>query len=410
MPSDTNRGGRAVDTARLNRRDVLRSSVAVTAGLSAGIAGCLGQGGGGSGPVKFGLGVPTSGPFGGIGTNLISGAEAAIDEVDGELNGREIEVITEDTESDPTTGRNKFEKLATRDEVDFIVGPVSASVSNNVVDLIEDNEVLTNYPVASRAPGAEGCSRFVFQTSPTREQQVITIAKWTAQELDGDVVMFSADFSGGQLHNEHFRHHHEQAGGTIVGNIFAPLDTQDFAPYFSQIEDSGADIVFSFFAGGSAIRYLKQAAQFGLGDVVTRTGLGYLTTQDILPAIGSAADGWFTNLDFAETLERSEFDRFQSLMSDQDIDSPNLYHARGYTATKAFLEVGGDVGTTDPEAIIPELEGYSLAAPHGDIAYRPEDHQSVLDFYIREVRDGTNEVVHSEEDVIPEAPCDISSS
>jgi branched-chain amino acid transport system substrate-binding protein len=358
----------------------------------------------------LGLGVPTSGPFGGIGEALIEGAEAAISEIDGEVAGRSIETIVEDTESDPTTGRNKFEKLATRDEADYIVGPVSASVSNNIVDVLEDAEVLANFPVASRAPGEEGCSQYIFSTSPTREQQVITVAKYVANELDGDVVMFSADFSGGQLHNEHFRFHHEQAGGTIVDNIFAPLDTQDFAPYFSQIEDSGADIVFSFFAGGSAIRYLKQAANFGLGDIVTRTGLGYLTTQDIMPAIGEAANGWITNLDFAETLEREEFQEFSSLMGENDVSSPNLYHARGYTATKAFLQVTEETGSTDPGDLIPELEGYEIAAPHGDIQYRPEDHQSILDFYIREVQDQQNVVISDEQDVIPDAPCDISSS
>jgi branched-chain amino acid transport system substrate-binding protein len=376
--------------------------------VATGLAGCTAGTGGGGGPVKFGLGVPTSGPFGGIGEDLIEGSEAAIAEVDGELNGRSIETITEDTESDPTTGRNKFEKLATRDEVDFIVGPVSASVGNNVIDVIDDNDVLTNYPVASRPPDEAGCIRPLFQTAPTREQQVITLANWTANELDGDVVMFSADFSGGQLHNQHFQFHHEQAGGTVVDEIFAPLSTQDFAPYFSQIESANADIVFSFFAGGSAIRYLKQAHQFGLSDVVTRTGLGYLTTLDILPAIGSeAAEGWITNLDFAETLERDAFTQFTSLMSDNDVSSPNLYHARGYTATKVFLEVAADVGSTAVDDVVPEMEGYEIAAPHGDIRYRESDHQSVLDFYIREVRSGRNEVIASSEDVVPESACDI---
>lgn len=395
-------------TSTRNRRSVLKS-IAATGAISA-LAGCGGEIGGNesdSGPVTAGVAVPTSGGYAALGNAIISGTKAAVADQDGEINGREIEVVSQDTQADPTTARNAIEQLVSREGANFINGPVSTAVGKALLPVIKKEEVLTIMSnAATTAAVTDRCNRYTFKTSPINEQQAMPMANWAAENLEGDAITFSADYSAGEQVNGFFKKHFEDNGGTVVNDIYAPLDESDFSSYFSQIDNSDADIVFSFFAGGAAVRYLNQAADFGLGENHELTGLGYLTTGDVLPAIGENANGWKTCLDYAETLEREEFDNFASLMQEQDVSKPNLYHARGYAAAQSVFEAMSKSDSTNTEDVISGLEGLEVAAPHGDIKYRAGDHQAVLDFYIREVQEQQNVVLENQEDVILEDQCE----
>ena len=53
-------------------------------------------------------------------------------------------------------------------------------------------------------------------------------------------------------------------GGTILGSVKAPLNTQDFSSFLLQAQSSGAKIVGLANAGGDTINSIKQAAEFGI--------------------------------------------------------------------------------------------------------------------------------------------------
>jgi branched-chain amino acid transport system substrate-binding protein len=391
-----------------NRRNVLKAigSVGSISAL-AGCSGTIGGQGGSGGPITAGVAVPTSGGYAALGDAIIAGTEAAIEDRDGSINGREIEVVSKDTQASPSAARNAVEQLVSQDGADFINGPVSTAVGEALLPIIEENEVLTIMSnAATTAAVTDKCNRYTFKTSPINEQQAMPMAQWAAENLDGDAITFSADYSAGAQVNQFFKNYFEEGGGTVVGDLYAPLDETDFSSYFSRIQNSDADIVFSFFAGGAAVRYLNQAADFGLGQDHELTGLGYLTTGDVLPAIGENANGWKTCLDYADTLEREEFQTFRSTMSDQGVSEPNLYHARGYAAAQSVFKAMDESGSTNTEDVISGLEGLEVAAPHGDIKYRAGDHQAILDFYIREVQDQQNEILDTHENVILEDRCE----
>ena len=396
-------------TSNRSRRNVLKSIG--TAGAITALAGCAGEIGGGTGsnegPITAGVAVPTSGGYAALGEAIIAGTEAAIADQEGEINGREIEVVSQDTQANPNTARNAVEQLVSQENVDFINGPVSTAVGEALLPVIEENEVLTIMSnAATTAAVTDKCNRYTFKTSPINEQQTMPMATWAAEDLEGDAITFSADYSAGEQVNGFFKEYFEEGGGTVVDDIYAPLDESDFSSYFSRIQNSDADIVFSFFAGGAAVRYLNQAADFGLGEDHELTGLGYLTTGDVLPAIGENANGWTTALDFAETIEREEFQNFTSLMEEQDVSEPNLYHSRGYAAAQSVFKAMNEGGSTDTEDVISELEGLEVAAPHGDLKYRADDHQAIIDFYIREVQDQQNVILDTHEDVILKDKCE----
>ena len=56
----------------------------------------------------------------------------------------------------------------------------------------------------------------------------------------------------------------EDAGGTVVGERFAPLGTRDFAPVLEAIERSGAELVLSSFVGADEVAFERQFYEAGL--------------------------------------------------------------------------------------------------------------------------------------------------
>ena len=56
----------------------------------------------------------------------------------------------------------------------------------------------------------------------------------------------------------------KENGGTVVGSVKAPLNTQDFSAFLLQAQSSGAKIIGLANAGGDTINSIKQAAEFGI--------------------------------------------------------------------------------------------------------------------------------------------------
>src|SRR6202008_1298062 len=56
----------------------------------------------------------------------------------------------------------------------------------------------------------------------------------------------------------------EQAGGKILGEVRAPLNTQDFSSFLLQAQGSKAKIIGLANAGGDNTNSIKQASEFGI--------------------------------------------------------------------------------------------------------------------------------------------------
>ena len=73
--------------------------------------------------IKVGLMLPYSGTFTDLGKAITNGFKLAIDEQGGKLQGREIEYVRLDDESEPGKAIENANKLVKRDKVDVLVGP-----------------------------------------------------------------------------------------------------------------------------------------------------------------------------------------------------------------------------------------------------------------------------------------------
>ena len=80
-----------------------------------------------------------------------------------------------------------------------------------------------------------------------------------------------------------------------------PFPNVEFQALLTEIAAAKPDAVYAFFAGGGAVKFVKDYAAAGLNKTIPLYGPGFLT-DGTLEAQGDAAQGMLTTLHYADGL------------------------------------------------------------------------------------------------------------
>jgi branched-chain amino acid transport system substrate-binding protein len=134
--------------------------------------------------------------------------------------------------------------------------------------------------------------------------------------------------------------------------------TQDYQPFLSRIQASGAQVVFCFFAGSEAVSFVKQYAQFGLASRIPLFGSGFLTEGGVLGAQGQAAVGVQTALHYSTELDNPANKEFRSAYEAKYNALPTVYAVQTWDAANVLSRA---------LRVASGLQGAALAAALGSV-------------------------------------------
>jgi branched-chain amino acid transport system substrate-binding protein len=379
----------------LKRAGILGAAVGTPGLLSAcGVFGGDDDGGGGTDEaLKIGLLVPTSGVYAALGEDMRNGFDLYLDNNNGRLGGRRVELVVEDEGETPEGALRKAQKLVRQDRVTLVTGIVSSAAALSMRDLFDEEQV----PLIISNAGANdltGAARspYVFRTSFANSQVSLPLGGWVYDNItQSNAFVTAPDYAAGAEATGGFRETFEAAGGSIVGESFPPFGTtDDYQPFLSDIERSGAEVVFAFYAGGEAITFVTQYEQFGLKDSIPLVGSGFLTDEGVLPAQKDAALGIQTSLHYTPRLDNPTNEEFSSAYQEAVDEPPTVYAVQQYDAAqvidKAIRELDGDTG--DVAALIEALANVgTIDSPRGEFEMDPETHNPIQPMYLREVQE-----------------------
>src|SRR5579883_2267360 len=130
----------------IKRRQVLAGSAAVgAASLASGLAAPAIAA---NEPIKIGYLPALTGPSSSTGVGINRGVQLGIEAVNkaGGVNGRQLELIVRDTQSDPTKAVNAVSELTQRQKVSMIFGPVNSGEALAATPLIARDKVPMLHP------------------------------------------------------------------------------------------------------------------------------------------------------------------------------------------------------------------------------------------------------------------------
>lgn len=357
-------------------------------------------------PIRIGAILPYSGVYASLGREIDQGLALGFDTFGAEFGGRAIEIAREDSEAKPAAGLAKAKKLILDDRVDLLVGPVASNVANALRDYVHRAGVPLVVPNAGNdlLTGAR-CSPWVLRTSFSNGQITRGMGPWLVREGYRRVWTIAADYAAGRQMMDAFREPFAAAGGEIAGESFAPFrETRDYGPYLARIKAAAPDAVFAFFAGGEAIRFVKQFAEFGLTPEIRLTGAGFLVSPLYVEAQGPAAAGVIGILNYLPGLDNAANRAFQAAYRERHGRPASEYAAQGYDTARliaaALAETNGRTG--DRAALVEAMRRASFDGPRGPLRIDPATNNIVQDIHIFETRPGPEGMEFATIESLPE--------
>ena len=357
-------------------------------------------------PIKIGVLLPSSGVFAGLGNDQMLALEMGFDDFGREVAGRPIELIPADSEGKPATGLAQFKRLAFRDEVDIVVGIISSAVAGAVRDVAHNAEVpLIISNAGNNALTGEQCSPWILRSSFSNAQIVREMGPWMAAKGYNNVFLMAFDYAAGHQMMDAFREGFVAAGGNIAGEEFPPLgETKDFGPYLAKMKAAKPDAAFVFFAGGPAIKFVKEWAAFGLKGEVTLAGAGWLNSALYVKKQGMDAEGALGILNYVPSIDTPENAAFQESFRAAHGRDGSEFGVAAYDSARLIVEALEATGgaTDDKAALVAAMRAVQFNGPRGPFRIDPMTNNVVQNIYIFEVQAEGDSVSAVVQDVIPD--------
>ncbi|MDY6861006.1 MAG: ABC transporter substrate-binding protein [Pseudomonadota bacterium] len=334
--------------------------------------------------IKVGLLLPYSGVYASLGQDIDDGFALAL-ETYGAETGATFDLIREDTEVSPPVGLAKTRKLVLQDKVDVMAGIVSSGVLGAVRDMVHGSKVpLIVANAGNDEATGESCSPYVVRLSFSNGQVNRPMGQWMFDQGITRVYTLAPDYAAGHQMIDAFAQAFTAAGGEIVGQEYTPFrKTQDFGPYLTKAQASGAEAVFVFYAGGEAISFVKQYDSFGLKADLPLYGSGFLTSSLYVNAQGPAAEGVITALHYVPTIDSAENKDFVAAFTEKTGRIPSEYAVQGYDSARALIEAT-KTGASDRETIAAALGKVSFTGPRGPLSIDPATNNLIQPIYVYE--------------------------
>ncbi len=345
-------------------------------------------------PLKVGLMLPYTGTFAKLGQFIDDGFKLYVEQKGGKLGGREIVFVQVDDESKPEAATDNMNRLVGREKADVVVGTVHSGVAMAMVKVARDTKTMLIIPNAG-ANDATGpaCAPNIFRTSFSNWQCTYPMGKVMADAGIKNVVTITWRYTAGAEMVGAFSENFTKNGGKIVEDLTVPFPEVEFQALITRIATLKPDAVFSFFAGGGAVKFVKDYEAAGLNKTIPLYGAGFLTDGTI-PAQGEAANGIKTTLHYADNLDNPANLAFLKAFKAKTSKDGDIYAVQGYDAA-ALLDIGltsagGDAAAKDK--MIAAMGAAKIDSPRGPLSFN-KAHNPIQNIYLREVKNGRNELV-----------------
>ena len=343
-------------------------------------------------PIKVGLMLPATGTFAALGDMIEKGFKLYVQEQGGKLAGRELQYFKVDDESDPSKATDNVNKLIKRDNVDVIVGTVHSGVALAMARAAKESNTLLVIPNAG-AGDITGplCSANIVRSSFSNWQPGYAMGVVAGQKGVKRAMTITWNYAAGNETVKGFTEGLEKGGGKVLKDLNLPFPGVEFQALLTEIAAQKPDAVYAFFAGGAAVKFVKDYAAAGLNKTIPLYGPGFLTDGTI-PAQGEAAQGLLTTSNYADNLETPRNNTFRKNFALAYKTNADVYAVQGYDAAQILAAglnaVKGDL--TKRDQLTAAMRKGVVDSPRGKFTISPAGNP-VQDFYLREVKGNYNE-------------------
>ncbi len=346
--------------------------------------------------LKIGYLSTLSGPAGGIGIEVRDGFNLALKMNGGKLGGLPTELVFADDQLNPEVGKQHAERLLKRDRVNLMTGVIFSNVMLAVWPTIEQSKIFYVAPnsTPTRISG-EGCSPYFFSASWPNEGHHEAAGHFATSKGFKNAYLIAPNYPAGKDALTGFKRGYK---GNIVAELYTKVNQLDYSAELAQIRAAKPDTLYAFLPGGMGINFLKQFGASGLSKEIQLVVPGFVSDQDIIPAVGEPMLGLFDTSHWAYDLDNDANRKFVAAFEKEYKRIPSLFAEQGYTTAliidAAVKSAKGRV--EDEKAFRAALMGAPgrIKSPRGDWKSAPNG-TPIQDYYVRQiVKDDRGRIVN----------------
>ena len=311
----------------------------------------------------------------------------------GGVLGKQLEIVSEDGQSEPTVFAEKATKLITSDCVAAVFGGWTSASRKAMLPVFEANDSLLFYPV--QYEGLEA-SENIFYAGATTNQQIVPALDYLKEQGTKTLFLVGSDYVFPRTANKIINAYAEANGMEVVGEEYAPLGHTDFSTIVNKVKAAGADAVFNTLNGDSNVAFFKEYNNAGLS-ADDMPVVSVSIAEEEVGGIGvDNVEGQLTAWNYYQTVDSPENDAFveafQAEYGDDRVTSDPMEAA--YTSLylwKAMVEKAESFDVADVQAA---ADGVSFDAPEGTVVVDGDNHHVAKTALIGRI--GEDGLIHTE--------------
>jgi branched-chain amino acid transport system substrate-binding protein len=302
--------------------------------------------------IRIGILNDQAGPYADFGGKTsVTAAQMAVEDFGGKVLGRPVEIVV-DHQNKPDVASSVARRWFDIESVSAI-----AELTNSAV--VHGSEMLTIRerfcvgPATTRLTN-EDCSPTGFHWAFDTYSQAVGTARAIVAQGGKSWFILTADYAFGHQMAADLSRVVKENGGTVLGDVRVPLNTQDFSSFLLQASASKAPIIGLANAGGDTINSVKQAAEFHIaargqklvGLVVVLSDVHALGLRVANGLVFTTAFYWDLN-DQTRAWSKRFFDRTGRM--------PGMVQAGTYSAVLHYLKAMAAAGSADGKAVAAKM-------------------------------------------------------
>lgn len=236
--------------------------------------------------LRFGAVVPLTGPGAKLGDLIKRGLDLGVADANAKAGGKQVEMIIEDSKTNPNEGLTAFRKLSDVNDVGTVLVAFSA-VANAVAPTAEKSGKLM-VGMTTSMPGLTEGRQNVIRLWPNADMFTTPLAEYAAKRFRRAAALY-ADDEYGQTAFTAFRQKFEQQGGRVVFDESFKVTNKEFRTTVLKMLAAKPDVIFLPGYGPGTIALLNQIRE--ANKTIAIIGDNPLTNPPVYKAAGKAAEG-----------------------------------------------------------------------------------------------------------------------
>jgi branched-chain amino acid transport system substrate-binding protein len=290
-------------------------------------------------PIYIGVSGPLTGQNAQYGAQWKKGFDLALEEVNGAggINGRQLQYIFEDSQSDPKQSVAVAQKFINDPRIVIELGDF-ASPASMAASSIYERAGLVQFGFTNSHPDFTKGGEYMWSNSISQADNAPILADYVVTELGlKKIAVLHLNTDWGRTTTDLFVQAVEERGGAVVAQEGYVAEEKDFRSTLTRVRDAQPDsiVLISYYADGALIT--QQVRSTGIELPIVASGSVY--SPKFIELAGEAANGVYTNANFFPSEPRAEVQKFVQSFQAKYNEEPDSFAAGAYDTIILVAEV-----------------------------------------------------------------------